>query len=253
MKSRSLGPPTDMARIEVIMACTESSHSSLSLKGAFSGGLNVSTDMSLNGSTEPSQLCVSTLLACVLDAPSNKASACLGCSVVTAAVLFCGAASVDSGTDAARVVGGAVCSVVDGVTVGAGEGGGVAVGAGEGGDVVGAGEGGRVAGAGVGDALGVAVGTGLGAVVLIAVSTAATTPSLLLPPFSSFEGSAVCNFKVDTFGLDFVRLGGVVRFVSVAEFLVAVSSSTSRLPAETSFISTARSCFAGLADVTPRS
>jgi hypothetical protein len=105
----------------------------------------------------------------------------------------------------------------------------------------------------VGDALGVAVGTGLGAVVLIAVSTAATTPSLLLPPFSSFEGSAVCNFKVDTFGLDFVRLGGVVRFVSVAEFLVAVSSSTSRLPAETSFISTARSCFAGLADVTPRS
>lgn len=85
MKSRSLGPPTDMARMEVIMACTESSHSSLSLKGAFSGGLNVSTDMSLNGSTEPSQLCVSTLLAGVFDASSKIVGACLGCSLVVAA------------------------------------------------------------------------------------------------------------------------------------------------------------------------
>jgi len=148
---------------------------------------------------------------------------------------------------------------VGGVEVGAAEGGGVDVGAGEGGDVVGTGEGGGVVGAGVGDALGAAVGTGLGAVVLIAVTAAAAATNLaLLLSFpsssSSFEGSAVCNFKVDTFGLDFVRLGGAVLFVSAAEALVAVSTSTScLLTAETSFTSTARSCFTGLADVTPRS
>lgn len=158
------------------------------------------------------------------------------------------------------MVGGSVCSVVGGVEVGAAEGGGVDVGAGEGGDVVGSGEGGGVVGAGVGDALGAAaVGTGLGAVVLIAVTAAAAATNLaLLLSFpsssSSFEGSDVCNFKVDTFGLDFVRLGGAVLFVSVAEALVAASTSTScLLTAETSFTSTARSCFTGLADVTPRS